>query len=350
MDKKRFRQMRSILLLPLTLLYWIIIALRNRLFDLGFLHTESLPVKVVSIGNLTVGGTGKTPHVILLAKEIQKRGLSVVVLSRGYKRQSRNTVQVPMEQQAHNNWTLFGDEPFLITRKLIGIPVVVDGNRVRGGKFIIEKFNPDLILLDDSFQHRALHRDYDIVLLNSNAASSATWHLLPSGHLREPWLQIQRADMIILSKSNLQTPSRELMAKLEQAGKPFCKSEIHCSENLYGVGSRSMKISDVKGKSAILISAIGDPDGFEKTIASLGITITGHAAFRDHYNYTVKDLKRAHDWLIDTSSNMILTTEKDFIKIERFIDHKLPLFAVPIAIKFSDRDLNAILNDIVSIP
>jgi tetraacyldisaccharide 4'-kinase len=111
-----------------------------------------------------------------------------------------------------------------------------------------------------------------------------------------------------------------------------------------------MKISDVKGKSAILISAIGDPDGFEKTIANLGITITGHTAFRDHYNYTAKDLKRVHDWLIDTSSNMILTTEKDFIKIERFINHRLPLFAVPIAIKFSDRDLNAILDDIVSIP
>ncbi len=340
--------MRNILLLPFTLVYRIIITLRNQLFDLGFPQAESLPTKVVSIGNLTVGGTGKTPHVILLAKEFQKRGLSVAVLSRGYKRQTRNTVPVPMGQHTQHNWKLFGDEPFLMTRKLTDIPVVVDGNRVRGGKFLIENFNPDLILLDDGFQHRALHRDYDIVLINSNVPNSA-WQLLPSGHLREPWHQIRRADMIIISKSNLQTPSRELIAKLEQAGKPFCRSEIHCSENFYGVGNRSMELSNVKGKSAILISAVGDSDGFEKTVASLGIKITAHAAFRDHYDYTEKDLKRVRTQFRASGSDMILTTEKDFLKIARFIDHELPLFAVPIVVKFSDRDLNTILNDVVSI-
>jgi tetraacyldisaccharide 4'-kinase len=341
--------MRGILLFPFTLLYGIIIALRNRLFDLGIFRAEFLPTKVISIGNMTAGGTGKTPHVILLAKELQKRGLAVAVLSRGYKRQSRNTVQVPMGQRVHNDWKLFGDEPVLMTRKLTDVPVVVDGNRVRGGKFILKNFNPDLILLDDGFQHRALHRDYDIVLINSNVPSSA-WHLLPSGHLREPWNQIRRASMIIISKSNLQTLSRDLMAKLDITGKPVCRSEIHCLENLYGAGNRSMEISSIKGKTAILISAIGDPAGFEKIVAYLGISIAGHSAFRDHYDYTAKDLNRVIDWFIDSDSKMILTTEKDFIKIEPFIDNDLPLFAVPIEVKFSDQNLNTILDEIISIP
>jgi tetraacyldisaccharide 4'-kinase len=298
---------------------------------------------------MTVGGTGKTPHVILLAKELQKRGLAVAVLSRGYKRQSQNTVQVPMRQRVHNDWKLFGDEPVLMTRKLTDVPVVVDGNRVRGGKFILKNFNPDLILLDDGFQHRELHRDYDIVLINSNVPSSAR-HLLPAGRLRESWNQIRRADMIIISKSNLQTPSSDLMTKLELADKPICRSEIHCSEKLYGTGNRSLEISSVKGKTALLISAVGDPAGFEKTVVHLGISIIGHAAFRDHYDYTAKDLNRVINRFKESGSKMILTTEKDFIKIESFIDNGLPLFAVPIEVKFSDQDLNTILDKIISIP
>jgi tetraacyldisaccharide 4'-kinase len=111
-----------------------------------------------------------------------------------------------------------------------------------------------------------------------------------------------------------------------------------------------LEISSVKGKTALLISAVGDPAGFEKTVVHLGISIIGHAAFRDHYDYTAKDLNRVINRFKESGSKMILTTEKDFIKIESFIDNGLPLFAVPIEVKFSDQDLNTILDEIISIP
>ena len=154
--------------LPIYIIYWTVIYIRNLFFDYGIFTVKKLPCKVISIGNLSLGGTGKTPMVIFLAKLLKEQGKKVAILSRGYRRQSKGTVLVTNGFSVpKDGYKRYGDEPFLISKVLTGVPVVVDKNRYRGGKFLIKKFQPQIILLDDGYQHRAIARDLDIVLINN---------------------------------------------------------------------------------------------------------------------------------------------------------------------------------------
>ena len=184
------------LLFPLALFYWGAVLWRNLFYTIGFFVTRRLPVPVISVGNLTVGGTGKTPAVIYLAQKLQENGFKPAVLSRGYGRNTTGTVVVSDGSKSLGGYEEGGDEPYLMANRLSGIPVVVDELRYRGGCFIVENFHPDVILLDDAFQHRALARDLDIVLLNSQDSPEA-YKMLPYGKLREPPFHLRRADVLI---------------------------------------------------------------------------------------------------------------------------------------------------------
>ena len=188
---------------PLGFFYWLLIFWRNFFYNLGFFVSRKLPCKVVSIGNLSVGGTGKTPFVLFLANTLKATGLKVAVLSRGYKRKSAGTLVVSDGNAVQSDLENSGDEPFMLANKLKGIPVVVDENRYRGGQLICNEYNPDVILMDDAFQHRRVFRDVDIVLINSNHRRPK---LLPYGLLREPLRNIKRADAVIFTKSILSPP------------------------------------------------------------------------------------------------------------------------------------------------
>jgi len=170
-------------LFPLAMLYWGIVFWRNVFYTFGFFISRKLPTKVISIGNITAGGTGKTPAVIYLAKLFLKNGIKVGVLSRGYGRKTAGTQLVTGGETPVDDWRNFGDEPTLIAQKLPEVPVVVDSNRYRGGMFLIKSFGPDIIIIDDGFQHRAIERDIDIVLINSQD-TRAEHKLLPYGFLR----------------------------------------------------------------------------------------------------------------------------------------------------------------------
>ena len=190
---------------PLTIVYLGLILWRDFFYRIDVLPKRKLSCVVISIGNITSGGTGKTPMVISLAKFFKMAGKSVAVLSRGYGRQSSGSLLVTDGYSKPPDWRLCGDEPALMAMALKGVPIIVDKNRFRGGSFLIKHFNPDIILLDDGFQHFSISRNIDIVLINSSDLQH-DHRLLPLGHLREPWSCTKRADIIFLTKTNLKKP------------------------------------------------------------------------------------------------------------------------------------------------
>ena len=179
---------------PLTGLYGAAVALRNGLFDRGILPSRWLEKPVISVGNLAAGGAGKTPFVIALGELLQARGIPFDVLSRGYRRRTRGVLVVDPEGTAAD----FGDEPLLIARRL-GVPVIVGENRYQAGRLAEQKFRSHLHILDDGFQHRSLHRDFDIVLLTAGDLQDL---LLPFGRLREPVSSLKRADAVVLAQDD----------------------------------------------------------------------------------------------------------------------------------------------------
>jgi tetraacyldisaccharide 4'-kinase len=318
------KELTAYFLFPLALIYWGVIYWRNLFYKYGFFISRRLPCHVISIGNITVGGTGKTPTVIFLADYLQQKGKRVAILSRGYGRVTKGTLLVSDGNGPKVTWEESGDEPFLMAKKLTQIPVVVDEDRFRGGTFLMQQFNPDIILLDDGFQHRGLERDLDLILVNSGD-KSFNHKLLPYGLLREPWTNINRGDAVILTKTNLKKPKPFLIRKIKESGLPILLSTSHASISTLSPENPS----SFENKKVFIVSAIGDSSGFNQTVINFGCIISGEKVFSDHYHYTQSD------WInveaLSADADYILTTEKDWVKIEYFSFTK-PVIVVGIEI------------------
>jgi len=333
-----------IFLFPLALFYWGVMFWRNLFYNIGIFVSHNLPCKVISIGNITTGGTGKTPAVIYFAKLLTKHGQRVAVLSRGYGRSTTGTLVVSSGDNNINNWKMVGDEPALLAEKLPDIPIVVDENRYRGGLYIITHFNPDVIILDDGFQHRTLDRDLDIALLNSNQSGIA-YKLLPYGLLREPWHHLKRADVTILTKTNLNRPSHFIYNKLKSLKIVSYNSKIVPSELLIGTNGNRISVNAMKNERIIAVSGIGDPIGFELLLEKLRLNIVDHISFNDHHQYGKPDLKIIKTIMEGEKAGFIVTTEKDLIKL-RIIKHEIckKVYALPIRFSLSKKGRQEILN------
>jgi tetraacyldisaccharide 4'-kinase len=269
---------------PLSMLFGAAVTLRNFLYDRGMLKTHKLARPVVSIGNISVGGSGKTPFVIALGELLKQRGIKFDVLSRGYGRSSEEISVVDPSGSPDQ----FGDEPLLIARKL-QVPVIVGADRYQAGLLAEKKFSSRLHLLDDGFQHRRLHRDFDIVLLPSEDLAGA---LLPVGRLREPLSALQRADAVVLSES---------------VGLP------QMSQQVWPV-RRTVTLSGVGGK-AVAFCGIARPGQFFDAIKKLGQEIAGNMIFRDHHRYQQIDVDRVLRLKSNTGAEAFITTEKDLINL-----------------------------------
>ena len=334
-------------LFPLTLFYWGIIYWRNFFYNFGFFVSKRLPCTVISIGNMTVGGTGKTPMVIFLAQLIKKHGKKVAILSRGYGRKTRGTVLVTDgNSKLISNFENCGDEPYLLAKTLKGVPIVVDDDRFRGGMFLTQRFQSQIIILDDGFQHRALERDLDIVLVN--ACDRLIDHkLLPYGILREPWKNIARADAIILTKTNLQRPKPFLSTKLNETDTAVFHSKMESIISPIGYRSNS-GTATLKNKNIFLFSAIGDPTSFIKSMKNLGALICGTKAFDDHYCYSQQDIIIINQQANKTDAEYLVTTEKDWVKIQNFTSvYPIIVFGVHI-IFYNERKLKQLLQPFIS--
>lgn len=312
------------LLFPLALFYWGVLFWRNIFYAVGFFLTHSLPVPVISVGNLSVGGTGKTPMVIYLAQRLQSMGKKVAIISRGYKRKTTGTLVVSDGEQILAAWEEAGDEPYLMAKRLPTVSVVVDEVRYRGGLHAVERFNPDVILLDDAFQHRHLERDMDIVLLNSQEPPQA-YKLLPYGKLREPWFHLRRADIVFWTKVNLWTgsssrgPHAAVKSKVLQAKVPVFSSRMAAGTLLKDSAGNSTPLVQIKGRKVYLFCGIGDPESFRSLLQRAGAEIIGFRVFEDHHHYIRAEVEGILQDAAALGVEMVITTEKDSFKIERFL-------------------------------
>jgi tetraacyldisaccharide 4'-kinase len=272
---------------PLTGLYGAATALRNTLFDRGVLSSRRLERPVVSVGNLSLGGSGKTPFVIALGELLKARGIHFDVLSRGYGRKTRGVLIVETDGNAAD----FGDEPLLIARRL-GVPVIVGESRYEAGRVAERKFQPQLHVLDDGFQHRSLVRDFDIVLMTERDFDD---RLLPSGRLREPLSSLRRADAIVLP-AGLAGDRPALRQKL-----------------IWRI-ERELVLPSLPS-APVVFCGIARPEQFFAQVRAAGITPAAEIEFRDHHAYDRSDIARLLAMRGNLGAGGFLTTEKDAVNL-----------------------------------
>lgn len=277
-----------------------------------------LPCRVISVGNLTVGGTGKTPTVILLTEWLQAKGLRVAILSRGYKR----TSTLPRLLVSDGATILAGpsdagDEPVLMAHRCPKAIVAVGTDRAALGQWILEQFPVDCIVLDDGFQHRALHRDVDLVLLDATDASGLD-ALLPAGRLREPLKDLERANAAVITRADVPQEVHAIRHRLESIAFPSedTVEVVFEPDGVVGVMSQEQHPSWWgQHKKAWLVNGIGNSQSFRRSAESIGIEVIGETVFEDHHGYSPVDVQRVREILQTHEGAIVLTTEKDAVKV-----------------------------------
>ena len=306
---------------PVSALYGLLTDARNRLYDGRWLRITRLPVPVVSIGNITVGGTGKTPIVIHLAKRLLEAGIRPLVLSRGYGSDGAGTRIVSDGLTVLLDAARGGDEPVLIARSLPGVPVVVDPDRVRGGLAAASRFNPGIVLLDDGYQHRRLARDLDIVLLDA-VEPFGHYSVLPSGLLREPFTGLARAGIFIVTHAPESEPLGTLTAVVRRynPSAPIVRA-WHVPDALVPIGPAGdapepvAGLAGLRGAPVYAFCGIANPQGFLTTIRELGARLVGARAFGDHHPYTPGEIAALARDAAEAGAAFVLTTEKDAARL-----------------------------------
>jgi tetraacyldisaccharide 4'-kinase len=293
---------------PLSNIYAAIVTARNALYERGFLRVRRLQGAVVSVGNLSAGGSGKTPFVMLLGELLKARGVRFDVLSRGYGRQSRGVRLVDPAGLPQE----FGDEPLLIARKL-QVPVVVGADRYAAGIYAESRFGPQLHLLDDGFQHRALARQFDIVLITAQDGSD---RLLPAGRLREPLGSLARADAVGLT-SGAAAESFPLEGKLVWRLR------------------RGIKPQNVPPRP-VVFCGIARPQNFVLQLRAAQIEPVAEAFYRDHHAYEEKDIRELLELKQRSEAGGFVTTEKDAVNLGPYLTALEPLSVVPVRMELAD--------------
>lgn len=294
----------------MTSLFGLGVGIRNALYDRGFIRAKKLLGPVVSIGNLSVGGSGKTPFVLLLGDFLKQRGIQFDILSRGYGRRSRGVLLVDPSGSPRE----FGDEPLLMARRL-NTPVIVGEDRYEAGCFAEGKFGPRLHLLDDGFQHRGLARDFDIVLVTPEDARD---RLLPAGRLREPPSALRRTDAVVLT-SGAAPESFPLDGKLVWRAR------------------RGILPKNVPTRP-VVFCGIARPRNFLMQLRTAGIEPAAEAFYRDHHSYTERDIADLIKLRSQSEAGGFVTTEKDAINLGEFLTALVPLAVVPVKMELLDAD------------
>ena len=281
---------------------------RNHLYENNYLKVSQLPVRVVSVGNISVGGTGKTSFVIWLQRALVSRGLRVGVVSRGYGGQVKEVAEVPKDGDPKT----FGDEPCLIAREALG-PVFVGPRRFEVGKKLLDSYKVDIIIADDAFQHRPLHRDVDVVLVDfSEPLQNLT--LMPFGRLREPFQSLDRAQVIVSTKKNFSDlKDFEPIERLLPKDKIRLNMEYHLKAVVDENGEPAANPMD----RYLLVSGVAQPKGVEM-LANAQYHLTDHMIFDDHHNYTESDVTEILQQQSEHGADYILTTQKDAVKLSHF--------------------------------
>ncbi|MBL9113749.1 MAG: tetraacyldisaccharide 4'-kinase [Verrucomicrobiaceae bacterium] len=339
----------------LSSVYSAVVSARVWLFKNRYIHASHLGVPVIAIGNLTVGGTGKTPVVELISRTLHEKGRSVAILSRGYK--SKKSRPEPLLKRLAYGLGLMerppetpprvvsdgrnvlldshmaGDEPRMLANNLPGVPVLVDKNRVKAGKYAIKNFNVDALVLDDGMQYLKLQHRLDIVLVD-RTAPFGTGYLLPRGTLREPARHLKRASYIFITKSE-DAPNTDLIANLRKYNRvaeiiecrhrPVYLQNMHTCERL--------EIDALDGKFVGAFSGIAVPESFENGLKKLGAKVEVTARFPDHHRFHVQDLLPFLDRCDRRDVEMIVTTEKDIVRFPDIEKQDIPIYFMRVQIE-----------------
>lgn len=324
--------------------YRAAVALRNTAYDRGWVEQVRLPCRVISVGNLTVGGTGKTTCVELIVKKLQARGHRVAVLSRGYAgsrraywlRSDHGRLTVNGEGQEATDG--LADEPQLLARHLDGVPVFVGARRERTGRLACERAGADTLVLDDGFQHRRVARDCDIVLVNARMPLGG-WACLPRGPMREPLRSLRRAHVIMITKADEALNMLSAVEERLRSVNPEAAlvSTAHEPATLVdGFTGEAHDPKRLEGRRVGLLSSIGDPQGFEATIQRLHATVSWHRAYPDHYAYRAADWTALAQRQAGGRPDAIVTTEKDWVRLQSVVGNRpldVPLWVLGIRLR-----------------
>ena len=333
-------------LLLFSWLYGCVVVLRNLLFDWRIFTTESVGVPVISVGNITTGGTGKTPVVGLIVKMLQERNIRCAVVSRGYKRETRGLVEVSDGSSLKTTARNAGDEAFQLATRLPKAIVVVDEQRVRGARYAVERLKAQAVVLDDGFQHRALHRDLDIVLIDA-ARSPFNMAMLPAGYRRDALSSLKRASAVLLTKVK---PDVNVEKLKEQVGlytnAKFFSSSFTVRAFRRAKTGFSVGLNSVKGKQAVAFCGIGQPESFKGSLEDLGIRVSSMISFEDHHPYSDSDLRRVVAEQEKFKAEYIITTEKDLARLSSLdFSEKYPLFYLEIEVSIhQEQEWNELIS------
>ncbi|MBK6750632.1 MAG: tetraacyldisaccharide 4'-kinase [Acidobacteria bacterium] len=309
--------------------------LRNSLYDKGVLDVFDLRARVISVGNLTAGGTGKTPLVAYISNILHSRGETVCILTRGYGRKDpKERVVVTDGKRILTDAEHAGDEPFELAKKLLGkVIIIADADRVSAGEWARRKFGVTTFILDDGFQHRKVKRDLDIVCIDSTDPFGGG-KMLPAGRLREQKVGLDRADVVIVTRANLGSGIAVLRSSIADLNP---ETQIFTSETaISGVvdlkdiqSKRRPTQREIKEHKVFAFCGIGNPEIFFKQLWQDGFDAAGTKAFRDHFVYSQKDVAEIERLARDSSADLLLTTAKDAVKLQE-LEFTLPCYVVEI--------------------
>jgi tetraacyldisaccharide 4'-kinase len=308
----------------------------------GLSARRMLEGRTVSVGNITVGGTGKTPLVIAIAEEAKKRKLRTCVLTRGYRGKVKGPVIVSIGKGPLTSWEEAGDEPFLMSENVKGAWIIKDSNRYRGG---LVAGGVDLFLLDDGYQHWRLQRDLDILVIDSTDPFGKG-RLLPLGRLREPLSEMKRAGMILINKARERNMAIEDTIRKFNPAAPIFYSHYRI-EGLIDTAGRCFPLNELRGRKIFAFSGIGSPQDFLTTLRGVSASPISSLSFKDHHHYSEQDLKRIIKKAEKVEAEIIITTEKDMVKIRdmEIIQEDKKFFALKISLEITDKKFYDIIFD-----
>ena len=332
-----------------SMIYSAAVWIRETAYSRGFLKSKRLACMVISVGNLSVGGTGKTPMTIYLARLIRSMGYKVVVVSRGYGGKAEKKGGVVCDgRNLLMSSEESGDEPAMMANQLKSIPVMVGRDRFRSGTVAIKRFDPDIILLDDGFQHRRLNRDMDIVLMDAEKPLG-NGYLLPRGSLRESKTALKRCHAVVFTRTDKagalpfrrfgipdkNKPVFQSSQKVNVAAIVKAKSSTtHCNK------TADRELDSLSGKKVHAFSGIARNDDFINGLEKLGCRVARFSAFPDHYRYSHKDMKQIASQADLERVDCIVTTEKDYFRIPRNTCFSTDLIVLGTQIHFKDNDFD----------
>ncbi|MBQ0066695.1 MAG: tetraacyldisaccharide 4'-kinase [Phascolarctobacterium sp.] len=334
-------------------LYAFGVRLKLSLYNIGILHRVKLNACVISVGNITVGGTGKTPTAQRLARFIHENGYRVVILNRGYRSNWDKDIGV-VSDGTKISMTAYeaGDEAYLMAKTLPGVPVIIGKNRAVTGRYAVEKFNAQVIVMDDGYQHWHLQRDLDVVLVDT-LTMFGNGNVLPRGILREPLDNLNRADVFLLTKTDQSSDMnklelRKILGQYNQKA-PVVES-IHCPKNFVEIAEwykdtgTTISLDELRNRKVIVFSAIGNPSSFEQTLSSIGLELLESVRYPDHHDYGMSEMQYINERAAELNAVAIVTTAKDAVKIPTefiYSQREIPLYVLNMEIQIIG-DINKI--------